>query len=193
MSQASTAPRKRIRARLDDRRSVISPAREIVLWADRLEESAGGTLVRRLALDEVEEVRLSVEPAGIGSSEPAQILCRVSGADRTIGFSSQFSKGPFRWENRADAFALFLRDIHGALNKRTDVRYVEGAPLTARLKAFLPSLAVGAAGLALALWALLASQIVTALIGLVLAVSGGYSAWVFRPVADKPYDPKKFG
>lgn len=193
MSPASTTPRKRIRARLEDCRSVASPRREIVLWADRLEESAHGTLLRRIAIDEIEEVRLSVEPSGIGSSAPAQIICRVTGNGRTIGFSSQLSKGILRWENRADQFALFLRDIHDALKKRTDVLYVEGAPFTARLKAFLPSLVVGLAGIGLALWALLGGQVVTALIGLVLAVAGGYSAWVFRPMADKPYDPKKFG
>lgn len=193
MNATPKTPRKRIRARLEDCRSVASPRREIALWADRLEESAEGTLVRRIAFEDVEEVRLSVEPSGIGSSEPAQIICRVSGKDRTIGFSSQLSKGILKWENRADQFALFLRDIHEALNKRTDVRYIEGAPLSARLKAFLPSLLIGLAGAGLALWALLAGQIITALIGLVLAVAGGYSAWVFRPVADKPYDPKKFG
>lgn len=193
MNATPKTPRKRIRARLEDCRSVASPRREIALWADRLEESAEGALVRRIAFEDVEEVRLSVEPSGIGSSEPAQIICRVSGKDRTIGFSSQLSKGILKWENRADQFALFLRDIHEALSKRTDVRYIEGAPLSARLKAFLPSLLIGLAGAGLALWALLAGQIITALIGLVLAVAGGYSAWVFRPMADKPYDPKKFG
>lgn len=180
-------------ARLDDCRSVASPARQITLWPDRLEESADGKLVARLGLEDIAEVRLSVEPSGIGAKDPAQIICRVSGSGRTISVSSLRSTGILKWENQADQLALFLRAVHGALKERDGVAYVEGAPLRAKLKAFLPALCVGAAGLALALWGFAQGQIITALIGLLLAVTGGYSAWIFRPLGEKPYDPAKFG
>lgn len=172
---------------------MASPERRIALWPDRLEESADGTLVTRLALDAVREVRLSVEPSGIGAKDPAQIICRVSGAGRTVSFSSLRSTGILKWENQADRFALFLRALHGVLKTQDGVAYVEGAPLPAKLKAFVPALAVGLAGTALALWAFTVGQVITGLIGLVLAVTGGYSAWIFRPTGEKPYDPGKFG
>lgn len=179
--------------RLDDCRSAASPLRQITLWPDRLEETAEGALVRRIAIEAVDEVRLSVEPSGIGAKDPAQIICRVSAGAKTISFSSLRSTGILKWENQADQFALFLRALHGALKDRDDVSHVEGAPLDARLKAFLPALGVGVAGMVLAGWAFTAGQIIIGLIGLVLAVTGGYSAWIFRPTADKPYDPAKFG
>lgn len=179
--------------RLDDCRSVASPSRQITLWLDRLEETAQGALVRRIAIEAIEEVRLSVEPSGMGAKDPAQIICRVSAGDRTISFSSLRSTGILKWENQADRFALFLREVHGALKEREDVAYVEGAPLAAKLKAFLPALGVGVAGTVLAGWAFTAGQIVIGLIGLVLAVTGGYSAWIFRPLGEKTYDPAKFG
>ncbi|KPP82108.1 MAG: hypothetical protein HLUCCA04_05100 [Oceanicaulis sp. HLUCCA04] len=177
---------------LDDCRSAASPARQIILWPDRLEETAEGTLVRRIALETIEEVRLSVEPSGIGAKDAAQIICRVSGGGKTIAFSSLRSTGILKWENQADRFAVFLRSLHGTLTDREGVAYIEGAPLTARLKAFLPALLIAMTGVAIALWGLTAGQIITGLIGLVLAVAGGYSAWVFRPMAEKPYDPAKF-
>jgi hypothetical protein len=179
--------------RLDDCRSVASPSRQITLWPDRLEETADGALVRRIAIDAIEEVRLSVEPSGIGAKDPAQIICRVSTGGKTISFSSLRSTGILKWENQADRFALFLRALHGALNAYEDVAYVEGAPLEAKLKAFLPAAAIGLAGIMLAGWAFTAGQIVIGLIGLVLGVTGGYSAWIFRPSGEKPYDPAKFG
>ena len=178
---------------LDDCRSVASPLRAIALWPDRLEETADGVLTTRFAMDAVTEVRLSVEPSGLGAKDPAQIICRVSAGDKTISFSSLRCTGIFKWENQADRFALFLRSVHGVLKARDDVAYVEGAPLPVKLKAFLPALALGLAGAALAAWALTAGQIVIGLIGLVLAVTGGYSAWIFRPSGEKPYDPAKFG
>ncbi|MFC4726195.1 hypothetical protein AB6B38_11915 [Glycocaulis abyssi] len=179
--------------RLDDCRSAASPVRQITLWPDRLEETAEGALVRRIAIEAVDEVRLSVEPSGIGAKDPAQIICRVSAGAKTISFSSLRSTGILKWENQADRFALFLRALHGALKDRDGVSHVEGAPLKARLKAFLPALGVGIAGMVLAGWAFTAGQIIIGLIGLVLAVTGGYSAWIFRPTSDKPYDPAKFG
>lgn len=178
---------------LADCRSVAAPLRQIALWPDRLEETADGVLVTRIAIPAVEELRLSVEPSGIGAKDPAQIVCRVSAGGRTIMFSSLRSTGILKWENQADRFALFLRALHGTLKDRDGVAYVEGAPLGAKLKAFLPALALGLAGVALAGWAFTAGQIVIGLIGLVLGVTGGYSAWVFRPSGEKPYDPAKFG
>lgn len=178
---------------LADCRSVAAPARQITLWPDRLEETADGTLSARLALDAITEVRLSVEPSGIGAKDPAQIICRVSAGARTISFSSLRSTGILKWENQADRFALFLRAVHGALKDREGVAYIEGAPLVAKLKAFLPAVLVGATGAGIALWGLTDGQIVIGLIGLVLGVTGGYSAWIFRPSGEKPYDPEKFG
>ena len=177
---------------LDDCRSAASPLRQITLWPDRVEETAEGTLVRRIAMETIEEVRLSVEPSGIGAKDAAQIICRVSGGGKTIAFSSLRSAGILKWENQADRFALFLRSLHAALQENADIAYIEGAPLTARLKAFLPALVIGLTGIGIALWGLTAGQIITGLIGLVLAVAGGYSAWVFRPMAEKRYDPAKF-
>lgn len=189
--KTASAPEKPL-STLDDCRSAASPRRQITLWPDRLEETADGTLVTRIAIDAVEEVRLSVEPSGIGAKDPAQIVCRVRAGSRTISLSSLRSTGILKWENQADRLALFLRALHGRLEGREGVAFVEGAPLDAKLKAFLPALALGLAGLALAAWALTIGQIITGLIGLVLAVTGGYSAWIFRPSPEKPYDSQKF-
>jgi hypothetical protein len=72
-------------AQITDQRNALRPVRQIRLYADRIEWVEEGRLERRIALDAVNGVRLSVEMAGAQS----QVVCRVSGPSGEILFGSR--------------------------------------------------------------------------------------------------------
>lgn len=175
-------------ARLSDRRNPIHPGRDVILYADRIEWVEGDKLERRLALDAISSVRLSVELAG----QQSQVVCRVSGASGEIVFGSRKAVSPGLWEDNALEFQTLLVRVHESLRPRFDaVRFTEGQTLGFRLLmggigVVMTSMAVSYMG-----WMMLKEQsAMMALAGLPFAAIGGYLAYVFRPGRPVPYDPE---
>lgn len=175
-------------ARLSDRRNPINPGREVILYPDRIEWVEGEKLERRLALDAISTVRLSVELAG----QQSQVVCRVSGASGEIVFGSRKAVSPGVWEDNALEFQTLLVRVHESLRPRFDaVRFTEGQTLGFRLLmggigVVMTSMAVSYMG-----WMMLKEQsAMMALAGLPFAAIGGYLAYVFRPGRPVPYDPE---
>lgn len=175
-------------ARLSDRRNPIRPGRDVILYADRIEWVEGDKLERRLTLDAISSVRLSVELAG----QQSQVVCRVSGASGEIVFGSRKAVSPGVWEDNALEFQTLLVRVHESLRPRFDaVRFTEGQTLSFRLLmggigVVMTSMAVSYMG-----WMMLKEQsAMMALAGLPFAAIGGYLAYVFRPGRPVPYDPE---
>ncbi len=175
-------------ARLKDRRNPINPARDVVLYADRIEWVENGKLERRIALEAVASVRLSVELAG----QQSQVVCRVGGPSGEIVFGSRKAVSPGVWEDNALDFQTLLVRVHESLRPRFDaVRFTEGQTLGFRLAmggigVVMTSMAISYMG-----WMMLKEQsAMMALAGLPFAAIGGYLAYVFRPGRPVPYDPE---
>jgi len=175
-------------ARLQDRRNPVTPAREVILFADRLEWEEAGRLERRIALDAVTSVRLSVELAG----QQSQVVCRVQSGSGEIVFGSRRAVKPGVWDDNALDFQTLLVRLHETLRPHFDtVRFTEGQTLGFRLLMggigiVMTSMAISYMG-----WMLLKAQsAMMALAGLPFAVIGGYLAFVFRPGRPVPYDPE---
>ncbi|WP_440958410.1 hypothetical protein ACFELO_14125 [Oceanicaulis sp. LC35] len=175
-------------ARLKDRRNPINPAREVILYPDRIEWVESGKLERRIALDAVSSVRLSVELAG----QQSQVVCRIGGPSGEIVFGSRKAVSPGVWDDNALEFQTLLVRVHESLRPRFDgVRFTEGQTLGFRLLmggigVVMTSMAISYMG-----WMLLKSDnTMLALAGLPFAVIGGYLAFVFRPGRPVPYDPE---
>lgn len=173
---------------MTDRRNPLRPDQAICVFDDRIEASEGDTLTRRIALDQVRQVRLSIEMAG----QQTQVVCRVAGPSGEIVFGSRRATAPGHWADNALAFRAVLVAVHEALRPRFDaVRFVEGQSLGFRL--FMSGLGAAMAVLALGFAGFMLvdgqSPMLT-LAGFPFAVIGGYLAWVFRPGRPVPYDPE---
>ncbi|MFP4519658.1 MAG: hypothetical protein ACLFQ5_09390 [Oceanicaulis sp.] len=173
---------------LSERRWPLSPLLEIRLHADRLEAWAPDGLERRIALEQVTEVRLSVEPAGPQS----RVVCRVTGPDGEIVFSS-YRAEKSGWSDNALAFQRLLVALHRQLAARAGaVRFVEGQSLKFRVIMSAAGGAILAAALAFSAYMLIdRSNLVLALAGAPFMVVGAALAWAFRPGRPAPYDPEK--
>lgn len=173
-------------ARLDDRRTATPARREVSLYPDRIEAVADGRIEQRIGLDDIDTVRISVEPAG----RDIQILCRVHGAGRTIAMGSLTRESAARWTPNALEFRRFVIALHETVRGRGEIRFVEGAPLSARLPMCALAVLVALAGLVFTgwMWAVRENAIM-GIAGLFIAGGGFYAGWVFRPVKPVPYDP----
>lgn len=176
------------RAAMNERRWPMSPLQEIQLHDDRLEAWEGSTLARRLPLERVEQVRLSVEMGG----QQSLVVCRVSGPSGEIAFSSRRAETS-GWVDQALEFQRMLVAVHKALRPRgAAVTYLEGQSLTFRLVMSGAGLALLAASAAFSIYMLVTdASPVLALAGAPFALVGGALAWVFRPGRPTPYDPDK--
>lgn len=175
-------------AQIKDQRNALRAARQIILYPDRIEWVEEGRLVRRMALDAVTGVRLSVEMAGAQS----QVVCRVSGPSGEMLFGSRRAVSLSEWEDNALEFQTLLVSLHKALRARFDtVRFTEGQTLGSRL--LLGGVGVVMASMAISYmaWMMLNEQsAMLALAGLPFAALGGYLAFAFRPGRPVPYDPE---
>lgn len=175
-------------AQITDQRNALRPARQIILYADRVEWVEEGRLERRIALDTVTGVRLSVEMAGAQS----QVMCRVTGPSGEIVFGSRRAVSLSDWEDNALEFQSLLVALHKALQPRFGaVRFTEGQTLGSRL--ILGGVGVAMASMAISymVWmGLNAQSAMLALAGLPFAALGGYLAFAFRPGRPVPYDPE---
>lgn len=172
---------------MTDRRSLWRPACKICVFDDRLELHEAGRLVRRLAFDHLEQVRLSVELAG----QQTQVVCRASGPAGEIAFGSRRADG-LGYCDAALEFRAVLTALHVALEPRWDsVAFVEGQSTRFRL-------IMAAAGAGLAILAVVFSlemfdrnAALLAFAGAPFAVGGCWLAWMFRPGRPTPYDPEQ--
>jgi hypothetical protein len=175
-------------AQINDQRNALRAARQIILYRDRIEWVEEGRLERRMALDAVTGVRLSVEMAGAQS----QVVCRVSGPSGEMLFGSRRAVSLSEWEDNALEFQTLLVALHKALRPRFDtVRFTEGQTLGSRL--LLGGVGVVMASMAISYmaWMMLNEQsAMLALAGLPFAALGGYLAFAFRPGRPVPYDPE---
>lgn len=175
-------------AQITDQRNALRPARQIILYADRVEWVEEERLERRIALDAVTGVRLSVEMAGAQS----QVMCRVTGPSGEIVFGSRRAVSLSDWEDNALEFQSLLVALHKALQPRFGaVRFTEGQTLGSRL--ILGGVGVAMASMAISymVWmGLNAQSAMLALAGLPFAALGGYLAFAFRPGRPVPYDPE---
>lgn len=175
-------------AQITDQRNALRPARQVTLYSDRIEWVEEGRLERRIALDAVTGVRLSVEMAGAQS----QVVCRVNGPSGEILFGSRRAISLSDWEDNALDFQTLLVALHQALRPSFDtVRFTEGQTLTSRL--ILGGVGVVMASMAISymVWmGLNAQSAMLALAGLPFAAIGGYLAYAFRPGRPVPYDPE---
>lgn len=175
-------------AQITDQRNALRPARQIILYADRVEWVEEGRLERRIALDTVTGVRLSVEMAGAQS----QVMCRVTGPSGEIVFGSRRAVSLSDWEDNALEFQSLLVALHKALQPRFGaVRFTEGQTLGSRL--ILGGVGVAMASMAISymVWmGLNAQSAMLALAGLPFAALGGYLAFAFRPGRPVLYDPE---
>lgn len=175
-------------AQITDQRNALRPVRQIMLYADRIEWVEEGRLERRIALDAVNGVRLSVEMAGAQS----QVVCRVSGPSGEILFGSRRAVSLSDWQDNALEFQTLLVALHEALRPRFGtVRFTEGQTLGSRL--ILGGVGVAMTSMAISYmgWMMLNEQsAMLALAGLPFAALGGYLAFAFRPGRPVPYDPE---
>ena len=172
---------------LDDRRPGGASDRQVRLHPDRIESLSGRRIDQRIDLDSVKTVRVSVEPAGRG----VQVVLTVSGDGRAIAAGSLSHEGRGRWRNNAAAFRAFAIAVLETLKERTDVCFLEGSTLSARLPVCLAAVAAALAALGFAGWALgPGGSAALGLGGLALALAGGWTGWVFRPRGAKRFDPE---
>ncbi len=175
-----------IKASYSDRRNATSAEQFIVLESNRISVSEGGTLKRAITFDDVREVRLGVEMAGRDS----QVVCRITAKDGTritLGSRSWQSLG--QWENRAAGFRDFNTALHRALQPYAEtIRFVEGQPLWFGFVMSGLGLMLAMLGGGFALFLLLNDNLM-GFGGVPGLIIGLYLAWMFRPRAQKPYDP----
>ena len=173
-------------AQMTDRRNPLSPEKRLVVFSDRIECWAGETLERRIALDDVSQVRLAVEMAG----STTQVVCRVTGPAGEIVFGSRrANNGAF--DDNAGEFTPFLVAVHQALEPRyAAVSFVEGQSLCFRL--IMSGLGLTMALIAAAIigyFLLVEESAMLAFAGFPFLLIGGYLAWVFKPAGPVKYDP----
>lgn len=175
-------------ASINDRRSAFGPDQRVILHADRLESWTDDQLGRRMALEAITQVRLSVEIAG----QDKQVVCRVSGLSGEIAFGSRRARTGGHDDNVTE-FQTLMVALHRALEPRFDaVSFVEGQSLGFRL--IMAGLGAAMAALAIgfmAWFALVQQSALLAVAGFPFALIGGSLAWVFRPMRPLPYDPNK--
>ncbi|KAA5803957.1 hypothetical protein F1654_09200 [Alkalicaulis satelles] len=175
---------------MEVRRSPFAPTRTLSLYRDRMDLSDKGSLALRIDLAQVTEVRLTVEPAP-GVKGAALVVCRVRAGGKTMAFASRRLRPDGGWSDESYAFRRALTGLHDALRPRFgEIAFREGPSLRARL-------ILSGTGAALAAGAVLFSGFMLferqagllAVIGLPFALTGGAITWMFRPRADKAYDP----
>lgn len=173
-------------AHMTDRRNPLSAEKRLAVFSDRIECWAGETLERRIALDDVSQVRLAVEMAG----STTQVVCRVTGPAGEIVFGSRQSQNGAFADNAAE-FTPVLVALHRALEPRYgDVSFVEGQSLSFRL--ILSGLGLVMALIAAAIigyFLLVEESAMLAFAGFPFLLIGGYLAWVFKPAGPVKYDP----
>jgi len=171
---------------LHDRRNPMRPIRTVRLFEDRLEWVEDNKLVRRLAFNQIRQVRLSVEMAG----QLSQVVCRISGAEGEIVFGSRSVVSPGVWDDNALDFQTLLVAIHSQLEPHEDqIAFLEGQTLQSRLIFSGVGLTMASAAIGYMTWILINGQsTMLAIAGLPFAVIGGYLAYVFRPGRPVPYD-----
>lgn len=171
-----------------NRRSMLQRQSEIRLFDDRIEQWRDDRLERRIGLDEITRVRLTVEPAGQSAS---QIVCRVTAKGREIGFSSQRLTKANGFDQQIEAFKPMLTGLHNALTVRKDaIEFIEGPSLALLLGLFLAGGVMMIAGLAFSAYMFgIAANAMLGFAGLPFVLIGGSIAWVFRPKKPKIYDP----
>jgi hypothetical protein len=174
-------------ASLSERRWRMSPLLEIQLHPDRLEAWSGSSLERRILLDQVQEVRMAVEPAG----PDGRVVCRVTGPSGEITFSSRRAEGA-GWADTVLDFQRLLVALHKQLAPRgAAVRYVEGQSLKFRLIMSGTGLAILSAALGFSAYMVLGQgNIVLAFAGGPFVLVGAALAWAFRPGRPAVYDPQ---
>lgn len=176
-------------AHMTDRRNPLRPDRELVLFADRIEWREEARLVRRIAIDQISQVRLAVEVAG----QQTQVVCRITGPAGEIVFGSRRAVAPGSWADNALEFRGFLVETHAALRPRFDaVRFVEGQSMAFRLLISALGVLMAGLGVVFAGWMMLVREsAMLAVAALPFVAIGGYLAWLFRPGFPLPYDPEK--
>lgn len=169
-----------------DRRNATSADQLITLESKRISVSETGTLKRAIAFEDIMEVRLGVEMAGRDS----QIVCRIEGKDGTsIIFGSRSWQSLGQWENRAVLFRDFNTALHRALLPHAEsIRFIEGQPLWFGFVMSALGLVLALLGGGFALYLLLDENLI-GFGGIPGLLIGLYLAWMFRPRAQKPYDP----
>ncbi|WP_323760733.1 hypothetical protein [Maricaulis sp.] len=180
---------------LEDRRNARAPLRVLTLddtalrWRDASSDP-DGIADHLIALDEVRQVRLSVEMAG----QASQVVCRVTaGNGDTVAFGSMRCAGMGQWDANARDFQAFLGALHAALEGRSDrVDYIEGSSVRFLvLMTALGGLLTVLAGAAFAKLFLVDENA----IGLVLIPAIALGVWMMRlfwPRAPKHYDPETY-
>lgn len=180
---------------LTDRRNGRSPLRILSLdktsltWRDAGSDSDPG-IASDIGLDDIRQVRLSVEMAG----QASQVVCRVT--DRTgneIAFGSMRCTGAGQWEANARDFREFLVALHLALENRPGpVRYIEGSSVK-----FLATM-TSIGGVLTIICAAAFTKLFLIdenAIGLVLIPAVALGVWMMRlfwPRAPKLYDPATY-
>ena len=170
-----------------DRRNAGQKERVYTLQGEDLIVAEGESLTRRLALEEVVQLRLAIEMAGADS----QIVCRLTdraGGEITIGSRSWTGVGVY--EQRADTFSAFLTALHEALQPRwEEIRFLEGQSLAFMTAMFALGLALAALGAGGFVWFTLVQGQILGWGAAPFAAIGAWLALMFRPRAPKTYDP----
>jgi len=163
---------------------------DTVLLCREADADSEGAARATIALDDVRQLRLSVEMAG----QASQVVCRVTASNGDeIAFGSMRCTGLGQWEANARDFQAFLCALHAALENRTGpVAYIEGSSTK-----FL-TLMTALGGLLTALGAGVFTKLFLIdenAIGLVLIPAIALGVWMMRlfwPRAPKDYDPATY-
>lgn len=171
---------------MTDRRNPLNPEKRLQLFEDRLESWTGESLERRIALDQVTQVRLAVEMAGTLT----QVVCRVTGPSGEIVFGSRKADNGAFNDNAAE-FTPFLVAVHRALTPRAEaVKFVEGQSMGFRLIMSGLGLIMALMAAAIIGYFLIEEEsAMLAFAGFPFLLIGGYLAWVFKPAGPVKYDP----
>lgn len=174
---------------MEDRRSPLAPTRTVSLYPDRIDLSDKGALARRIDLGDIEEVRLTVEPAP-GAGTGALVVCRVRTGSSEIAFGSRRLKPGGGWSDEGYAFRKTIIALHEALRPRAgEIAFREGPSFRTRLILCAAGLAMVIAALGFAGYMLSRNASLLAVMGAPFALIGGAIAWMYRPRPDQAYDP----
>ncbi len=174
-----------------DRRHLGTPVLTTGLEAGAIVQTLeDGTIYKRLPLSDVREVRLTVEMAARAS----QVVCRVKddqGLEIVFGSMAFISPGVF--ESRIESFQPLLRALHAALLPySTQIRFLEGQSKAFMLTMFILGGAIAALGAFFFVVLFLLQERPAGLFLIAVFAAGIWLMQLFRPRAEKCYDPAAY-
>jgi hypothetical protein len=174
-----------------DRRHLGTPSTVTRLDADTLvQTSLDGEVLRQFRLEDVRQLRLSVEMAG----EAGQVVCRVMNTTgQELVFGSMAFKAPGVWDNHIGSFQPLLEDLHRALAPfDANIHYVEGQSFRFRLALFTLGAVITALTVPGFFYLFFGQQNRAALFMLPAPVLGIWLMRAFWPKSPDTYDPARY-